>query len=837
MTAHHHRSSAKSANKAFKSKHASKGSLKAQTKGKINKTTRSNIVQQTQKRADRRNSSKIEQLKKRQTLAAATRLFTGSTAPPKIIAVIPLCPDVDACVAIAHFITALDLPLPADCYSGAPVSLTLTNFKQKLLLVPVPRTVPHLLSHIQIADFMLPVMSAVVEVDAIGDQAMSAIKATHVPTIFGGIVMNLDKAPDTKTRHAIFKSLQSFLVAHFPLCDGRIYNFSDFTSMSLGIKDGVPSCSTEANAFARNIAAQIPKGCVWRDRHSYILSDGAPEFVETLDGQGVLKVTGYIRGAARLNANRLITIPGFGEFQIQKITTCPIERTNEIIPPSILQVPDPDLQDSLVAFNTPDPLDAEQTWPTEEELADADARVADLHRKRAIYGDDYGEIMDIGEDPMTSNASSSGLPKKTVRVPKGTSAYQAAWIVDSDEGESVDNDDDDDDDDDDSDEMDGIVSDNENSTPVHELNVEDEEYEDIELEGKTNAFDVDFNAADDARQYKAYLEAKKTERAVAEDLQFPDEIDTPRDISARLRFSKYRGLKSFRTSPWDPRENLPIDYAKIFEFENFRKTKTRIIKDVDELDEGIDIGKKVVVWIENVPKQVMDIVSAKKPFVIFSLLPHENKITLSSISVHRIDSPGVNSPVIKSKDELILYVGFRRFVINPIYSADSRSGTNNVHRFERYFHHGRNVIASFYGPIGFEHEPVLLFKPVENGTPLLVASGNLTAPTPSRIIAKRIMLTGHPFKIHKRSAVIRYMFFDPQDIEYFKPVQLTTKHGRVGHIKESLGTHGYMKCMFDEQLTASDTVCLSLYKRVFPKWTTRTWVEEFEVPNEDKMND
>lgn len=46
---------------------------------------------------------------------------------------------------------------------------------------------------------------------------------------------------------------------------------------------------------------------------------------------------------------------------------------------------------------------------------------------------------------------------------------------------------------------------------------------------------------------------------------------------------------------------------------------------------------------------------------------------------------------------------------------------------------------------------------------------------------------GHPLKVHKRSAVIRFMFFNRDDIMFFKPCKLRTKHGRTGHIKEPLG--------------------------------------------------
>lgn len=69
------------------------------------------------------------------------------------------------------------------------------------------------------------------------------------------------------------------------------------------------------------------------------------------------------------------------------------------------------------------------------------------------------------------------------------------------------------------------------------------------------------------------------------DKAFPDEMDTPDDVSARVRFSRYRSLQSFRSSPWHPKENLPIDYAKIYQFEDFNGTQRRVLGDGKTLQE------------------------------------------------------------------------------------------------------------------------------------------------------------------------------------------------------------------------------------------------------------
>ena len=56
-------------------------------------------------------------------------------------------------------------------------------------------------------------------------------------------------------------------------------------------------------------------------------------------------------------------------------------------------------------------------------------------------------------------------------------------------------------------------------------------------------------------------------------------MDTPKEVPARVRFQKYRGLASFRGSSWDPQENLPPEYARCFQFANFERTRRQALKE------------------------------------------------------------------------------------------------------------------------------------------------------------------------------------------------------------------------------------------------------------------
>jgi pre-rRNA-processing protein TSR1 len=154
-------------------------------------------------------------------------------------------------------------------------------------------------------------------------------------------------------------------------------------------------------------------------------------------------------------------------------------------------------------------------------------------------------------------------------------------------------------------------------------------------------------------------------------------------------------------------------------------------------------------------------------------------------------------------------------------------------KFLRFFRPEQgHAIATIFGQIAFPPQNVLVFKRTskfpllsntDEGHVSLVATGNVIEVNPNKIVLKRIFLTGYPFRVHKKKAVIRHMFFNQTDIRYFKPVELQTKFGLRGNIRMPLGTHGFMKCVFNNFIRQNDTVCLPLYKRIFPSWFHPTW--------------
>lgn len=622
----------------------------------------------------------------------------------------------------------------------------------------------------KLTDVLLCVYSAgeenrIEELKQSTDSLLNAVYHHCLPTCFH-VVYGLNEIP-IKKQSDLKKAFQKQLDSMFP--DERLHQL-DSKQDALQLLNLIGNCKKKSIAY--------------RERRSQLLADRL-EFVEDASqpGVGTLRAYGFVRNK-NLDVDKLIHIPGCGDFQLAKIEVLPdpYKSTKNGKEAEMPQNP-VYVRDEMKAIKLENVEEFEQYDEFEQELPTAE---------------------DIAK------AEEEHLKQKKL-VPKGTSEYQAAWLFDSDEDELAENSDEEEDDSD-MENQNNYEEDENESNDEQENGADDEEMQDdvqslaTEVENYDQRYDERLDLNEEMKTLQKIKEEKMNE-------QFPDEIDTPLNVAAKLRFAKYRGLASFSKTRWDPDENLPCDYARIVQFQHLKRS-TKLAYEGQELADGPSSGEYVAVDIMNFAKPVYDrYVEQGKLLLFFQLLKHEHTMSVLNVVIKK--HPLFHQPI-RSKERLIFHVGCRRYSVCPIFSLHSNG---NKHKYEKFLRADTQMVASFFAPITFTPCPATVYKQYESGSQHLVATGSVLEANPRRVVVKRLVLSGHPFKIHKTFCVIRYMFFNRDDILWFKPIELHTKYGRKGAIKEPLGTHGHMKCVFDHAIKSNDTVLMNLYKRVFPKWT------------------
>lgn len=777
-------------NKSHKSRFSSKSSRNLhrtdlKDKSRISKSG-GNVAKGA--RAARLQHNRMVREQKKAALLKEKRATSGSTSPPRVIVLFGLSAAVNVDSLAADLLSLLSKQ-----GAGAAFS-TVASSEYKLRTTVLKAPYGDLLScmeMVKVADLIAFVASASSSceespscyIDSFGSQCLSVFRSIGLPSTF---VLIRDLPTELKKRQDSKNICMSKLASEFP---------EDCKFYPADTKD-------DLHKFIWHSKEQRLIVPHWRNQRPYIMAQTVDMVVD--DGnleKCTMLLTGYLR-AHSLSVNQLVHVSGAGDYQLTKIEILKdpfplnprkeqdLMDADEVHDVEVIRslAPDPEKQEPLLVENIPDPLDGEQTWPTEAEMAEAD-----------------------------KNQKQKRLRKRT--LPRGTSEYQAAWIVDDTDEEDLDSNDEADD---------GMVLDKQESDfpdqeGTNNLDLDDDQRS-LNLKDSDEETDIDSMMMDGENLTREQIEdeIQKIKNAHAEDEEYPDEVDTPLDIPARKRFAKYRGLKSFRTSSWDPKESLPPEYARIFAFDNFARTQKHVLAkaldmEQENRDDCIPASSYVRLHIKEVPNNVAcKLCSLIKtvPVIVSGLLQHESKMSVLHFSIKKHDT---YSAPIKSKEEFVFHVGFRQFVARPIFSSDNIN--SDKHKMERFLHAGRFSVASIYGPISFPPLPLIVLKSAEGGAaPSVAAVGSLKSVDPDRIILKKIILTGYPQRVSKLKAAVRYMFHNPEDVRWFKPVEVWTKCGRRGRIKEPVGTHGVMKCILNGVLQQNDTVCMSLFKRAYPKW-------------------
>ncbi|KAL3845392.1 hypothetical protein ACJIZ3_002795 [Penstemon smallii] len=772
-------------NKEHKTRFASKSSrnvhkISSKDKFKMSKPDR-NMGKGAKAARLQRNKMMREQ--KRAAILKEKRASSGPTSPPRVIMLFGLSASVNLNSLEEDIISLLS----GDQNGAAFPAIASPEYKMRATVLKAPHgdllacmemaKVADLIAFVASPNSLCEANDTADFIDSFGSQCLSVFRILGLPST---VVLIRDLPDDLKRKHELKKMCTYVLASEFPE-DCKFYPADK--------KD-------ELHKFMWLFKEQRLIGPHWRNERSYLMGQKVDMIADSCSsGKCTLALTGYLR-VHSLSVNQLVHVTGAGDFQLSKIEllkdpcTLNVRKGGDFMDSEEIDkaqavrclTPDPLKQEPLVIENIPDPLAGEQTWPTEAEMAEADKD----HDKKT---------------------------KKKKRIPKGTSEYQAAWIVDDSDVDYSGSDEDGDD---------GMVMDDgETGFPdqKHDSGFEfDEDQASLNLRDSDEETETDSVMMDGETLTKEQIEdqIRKIKESHAEDEEFPDEVDTPVDVPARKRFAKYRGVKSFRTSSWDPKESLPPEYARIFAFDNFSRTKKHVFaKSLDE-QETVPAGSYARLYIKEVPEGVASKLCMSKtiPVIASGLLQHESKVSVLHFSIKKHDT--YDAPI-KAKEELLFHVGFRQIVARPIFSSDSINA--NLHKMERFLHEGRFSIASIYAPISFTSLPLIALKSQgEDASPVIAATGSLRSVDADRIILKKIILTGYPQRVSKSKATVRYMFHNPEDVKWFKPVEVWTKLGRRGRIKEPVGTHGAMKCILNGVLQQHDTLCMSLYKRTYPKW-------------------
>ncbi|UIZ26939.1 hypothetical protein KXD40_002155 [Peronospora effusa] len=534
MTSHHHRSGPlKQKNKKHKTgRHESKTLLARRRGGKVEGRRVSacssgsslSSMGLTGQKAARLQRQKQLRGNKREEMLLQRRFGLGSAlGPPKIVALVGLSDQanlIEVRQSILEDASTVEESQLQDVAGLKNCTIGVFNqHKQKLCVVDCGCNLLVALDAAKVADVIVFVLSMHNGADGglseEGVRIVSAVRAQGLPTTVG-LIQGLEQ--------------------HTPKCQTEL--------KKLGTKYFATEFGESAKVAVANVLGQLsrvlitlsPKVIHWREARSYMLATAAT-FVpgtemHTQQGEqvGELQVNGYLRGKP-LSVNQLIHITDVGTFQLSRITRGVVrqvqrEKVNvvmnvkrpivSVVPQAgqdaelVLAMADPALQEDLRFEAEYDPFAAEQTWPTNEELAEAE-----VEAKKQRHAEAAANI--------------------------GASSYQAAWL----DGE------------DDVDEEDRMKD------------TEEEEDSAINQDFCKTGEDDDNDDDDMFMVDDDYVDQAQKRKDEDKNMTFPDEVDTPVDQPARVRFARYRGMKSLRTSAWDPKESLPADYSRLFQFADF----------------------------------------------------------------------------------------------------------------------------------------------------------------------------------------------------------------------------------------------------------------------------
>uniref|UniRef100_A0A670Z6A8 BMS1 ribosome biosis factor n=1 Tax=Pseudonaja textilis TaxID=8673 RepID=A0A670Z6A8_PSETE len=273
----------------------------------------------------------------------------------------------------------------------------------------------------------------------------------------------------------------------------------------------------------------------------------------------------------------------------------------------------------------------------------------------------------------------------------------------------------------------------------------------------------------------------------------------------KKRIAKKRKLKEMFDAEYDGNATYFDDLKE--ELQNQAQLNRLEFEDQDDETriqyEGFRPGMYIRIELENVPCELVLHFDPRYPIILGGLGNTEGNVGYVQM---RLKKHRWHKKILKTRDPLILSLGWRRFQTIPAYYIEDHNGR---HRLLKYTPQHMHCGVTFWGPITPQGTGCLAVQSVSGTTAdfRIAATGVVLDLDKSIRIVKKLKLIGFPFKIFKNTAFIKGMFNSVLEVARFEGAAIRTVSGIRGQIKKALRTpEGAFRATFEDKLLMSDIV-------------------------------
>lgn len=273
------------------------------------------------------------------------------------------------------------------------------------------------------------------------------------------------------------------------------------------------------------------------------------------------------------------------------------------------------------------------------------------------------------------------------------------------------------------------------------------------------------------------------------------------------RMEKKKKLKELFDNEYDMKgDNEFYDNWKLANEEQAKLNRAEFENMEDSLRvgyEGFRPGMYVRVELDRLPCELINNFDATYPLILGGQQSVEGNIgyVQTRLKKHRW-----YKKILKSRNPLIISLGWRRFQSIPLYSIQDHNFRN---RLLKYTPQHLHCHACFWGPITPQGTGLLAVESLAGSEPgfRIAATGVVLELDKSMQIVKKLKLTGTPYKIYKKTAFVQGMFNSILEVTKFEGAKIRTVSGIRGQVKKALKTpEGAFRATFEDKILLSDIV-------------------------------